>query len=564
MKSTELCIVPFTNLNSKDDYLRKILSGFRSSLLSKFAVNPKLKVYSENFDPYRDIIFKGFIVTGAFAMVKNKITVTLAILKRKKTVKVIVIEENNASFPNLEGKILTTISTYVIGQRATGFLTQKNQRLSQKSYEKLLLAQYYFKKYTPSDNDTAIALYQKVLQENPNHSFALSGMAATEFQQFRYGVHNISIALKLRDWLKRALEINPENVQAHTIQALVAMYMDKDFYAAGLSFQNALQLKRDFVDTLREYVWYLLAIGQDEKAFEAINKALTYDPVSLDLICTRADIHRYRSEYAMALKLYERAYQLDKTYSRAVEGVTAANTYLNNEKEAKRYLEIYSRRSDNQFFIHRLACELAQHFDDRKSWEQSLEKLMTYKQNHDEVDIASDLMSVYVKYEPEMALTNLQKAFENGIGLVSVLRYPVIEPLRKTDIYRRIVGQLDVAVNPEELEKSQSTLLHIKSELNESLTISKGFFVFAKAEGNYTTIHYLKDAKLTTKLLRMKINALTFQLSDPAFMRVHNSYLVNLEHPGLELIGNAHKAKLVFERYDIELPISRSVYPLLK
>ncbi|MEO0508215.1 MAG: LytTR family transcriptional regulator DNA-binding domain-containing protein [Bacteroidota bacterium] len=542
--------------------MHRILTGFRSNLLSTLARYPNLKVLSENFEPKTDKGFKGYIINTSFASVKGSIQILMAINKDSKTIGTLSFQEKESRLHRLEQKITDKITSILFGKRKTELPTY--QKLSQKGYESLLLAQYYTKKFTPADNDTAIVHFNNALKDNPNNSQALSGVAAVEFQQYRYGVHNYKKANQLRNWLEKALELDAENVQAHTIRALVAMYMDKDFFSAGISFQNALELERDYVDVLKEYAWFLLAISQDREAIKSIEKALEYDPISVDLLTTRADIYRYREDYKEALKWYEKAYNYNTSYSRSVEGMITCHTNLDDKNNAYRFLEIYSRRSANEFFVHRVGCEVATHFKDDSLFERSLKALEYYQKSHPQADLSSDLMTVYALTEPEKALPYLERAFKNGVGLVSIIRYPYLKKLWDTKSYKESLAQLQLDISLEELKGSQSRLLHIKSEGTETFTIARGLFAFSKAEGNYTEIHYIQKGKLTTQLLRLKLNALDNQLEDDFFKRIHNSYLVNMRQPELELQGNAHKATLVLKKFGVTLPVSRTVYKELK
>ncbi len=562
MSTKKIAIPPFINLNPNDNNLRRILTGFRSNLLSTLARYPNLKVLSENFEPKTDKGFKGYIVNTSFASVKGSIQILMAINSHSKTIRTLSFQEKESRLHRLEQKIAGKIISTLFGKRNADLPAY--QKLSQKGYESLLLAQYYAKKFTPADNDTAIGHFNRASKDNPNNSQALSGMAAVEFQQYRYGVHSYKKANQLRTWLEKALELDAENVQAHTIKALVAMYMDKDFLSAGISFQNALELERDYLNVLKEYVWFLLAIGQDREAIKAIDKALEYDPISVDLLTTKADIYRYREDYEEALKWYEKAYDYNTSYSRSVEGMVACYTNLGDKNNAYRFLEIYSRRSANEFFAHRVSCEVAAHFKDDSLFGRSLKALESYQKMHPQADLSSDLMTVYALTEPEKALSYLEKAFKNGVGLVSIIRYPYLKKLWDTPTYTELISQLQLDISLEELKSSQSRLLHIKSEGTETFTIARGLFAFAKAGGNYTEIHYIQNGRLTTQLLRLKLNALDNQLEGDFFKRIHNSFLVNIQQPELELQGNAHKAKLVLNKFGVNLPVSRAVYKELK
>ena len=87
----------------------------------------------------------------------------------------------------------------------------------------------------------------------------------------------------------------------------------------------------------------------------------------------------------------------------------------------------------------------------------------------------------------------------------------------------------------------------------DRLRLAASDFVFAEAEQNYVTIHFLRRGQPDRRMFRATLAEIEDQL--PAALRVHRSYLV---HPGRvrAIEGNARKRTATLEGSDRTVPIS--------
>lgn len=563
MSNKRIAITPFQNLNPADQKTQRLISGLRSNLLSVLAGQGDFKVFAESYDPYQNPQSVDFIINGSFAKVEDKMSALLTISNASDNQAVMPFSVPIAKLFQLEKKISKWIATELNG-RPNRFGDTSTDDLSQTGYENLLLARYYAKRITPAGTAKAMDYFRLVLKEYPHYSLALSGIAAAAFQQLRYGFDGVVTAATIKEWVDAALKADPENVEAYTVQALLTFYVDKDLYTAGVSFENALALARDYVSVFKEYCWLFLAVGQDQAALEAIDKALEFDPLSVELICIKAEIWRYQEQYEEAIKYYNKAFQYNNTYIRCLEGLAICHAYLGRKDTAYHYLEVFQRQTQTEHWKGWVNFAIGQSFNDRDLIETGIKRLQEYAARHPEVDLSAEMMIIHAQRNPDLAMAHLKSAYDRGIGLVSILRYPKIKNLRERPDFIQLTAGLVKNISPRELKQSRASILHIKSDLSESLTVQRSAFVYAQADGNYTKIFHLKNGLLSTTMLRLKLAHLAKQLDRKSFLRVHNSYLVNLAQPEVELKGNAHKAVLKLQRFDISIPVSRKIYPQLR
>jgi hypothetical protein len=111
-------------------------------------------------------------------------------------------------------------------------------------------------------------------------------------------------------------------------------------------------------------------------------------------------------------------------------------------------------------------------------------------------------------------------------------------------------------------EDSQITVTSPSSQDTQSFKISD--FLFAKSDGNYVEFEIKSETGTTNrKIARNTLSNVYDQLSRyDKIVRVHRSYIVNLEHVQ-SVSGNAQGYKISLHHTDILIPVSRTYIPVL-
>lgn len=73
--------------------------------------------------------------------------------------------------------------------------------------------------------------------------------------------------------------------------------------------------------------------------------------------------------------------------------------------------------------------------------------------------------------------------------------------------------------------------VHLKEENGKvMLSILPQLILLFKADANYVTVYYMQEESLQKLLLRNSLKKIEAECKHPRFLRVHRSYLVNLDH----------------------------------
>jgi hypothetical protein len=133
------------------------------------------------------------------------------------------------------------------------------------------------------------------------------------------------------------------------------------------------------------------------------------------------------------------------------------------------------------------------------------------------------------------------------VGLLILLIY---YPLRHLNSQKNIQGDNNI----------DNTQIWITSTLkSESFLLNPESFIYAKSDGNYIEIYLLTDSKTTKIIKRITIKNFALQLSNLDYiMRVHRSYMVNLNHPHIVQRG-LNGINIIFDNLQEKIPVSRSM-----
>ena len=557
---TAVAVAPFTVLGDAGERELGVLSGLRSDLLSALAARSDLKVFARSFDPSRDPAFEGVVAEVAATLAEDRVHALVVVRRPGGPPRVAATE---ARLSSAAGVLADTLAALVGDGPLLRRRASAEDALPQDAYERLLLARHHAASFSPADADAAIALYREVLDRVPGYGPALAGLAAATFQQIRYGALDAAHYESVRAWADAAAEGDPDLAEAHVVRALVALYHDRDLRAAAAAFGDALALDRDHVDVLKEYAWLLSAVGEDDRAIAALDRALEYDPLSVDLLCTRADLARMAERYAEAQRYYRQAHALDLRYARAIEGVASTASALGDRDEAYRHLDLYRRHAPSRHWRHRTTAEIAARFGDHALHAEALDALLDFAREHPEADLSADLASALAATDPDRAMGHLADAYHRGVGVVSVLRYPVFAPLRDRDDYRALVADLDLGVDVPSAALTRTRRVTI-GEGSDAVAVPLADLVYVAADGNYATVVRARGTDLRSDLVRTPLAAVERAAEGTGLVRVHHSFLANLDRPGWRLDGNARTAALRLDALDVAVPVSRSRFAALR
>jgi TolB-like protein len=238
--------------------------------------------------------------------------------------------------------------------------------------------------------------------------------------------------------VQKALEIDDRLGGAHQVLAAVRFWYEWDFVGARRAYERALQLSPSDPGVLNGYAWYLLVVGQSEKALDVSERFLRVAPFDLFWRGQRVGHFYFARQYGRALEEFDRIRELDPNF---VEGsVWYSYLALDRFEDAYRAYVAFDERCD-------AACDWSREALERGwaegGWEGSLRawlRAATEIEGHSPFFIA---LRCALVGDTDEAFTWLERGYrERDPQMIILKAHPAFDPLRSDprfdDLLRRI------------------------------------------------------------------------------------------------------------------------------
>jgi TolB-like protein/DNA-binding winged helix-turn-helix (wHTH) protein len=149
------------------------------------------------------------------------------------------------------------------------------------AYEAYLKGLYFWNRFTVEDEWKAVRSFETAIEADPSFAAAHAGLASS-YQVLAVigGVAPGEMRPKSRAALVRALELDPDSVEAHTASGWASLQFEWEFAEAEKHFQRALVLDPNHATARHGLSLYLAAMGRLEEALDELRKAREIDPLS--------------------------------------------------------------------------------------------------------------------------------------------------------------------------------------------------------------------------------------------------------------------------------------------
>jgi len=208
---------------------------------------------------------------------------------------------------NLQEEIARTITGQVTGELAGEPEAPPPEEPLSGAREACLRGDYWLRKSESEEGvNRAREFYEQAALLDPGCADAFAGLAFTYFSILCGGrelVPTDDSRQKVRLYIRKALEIHPENVRARMVLAGSLWEWDFDFAAAGREFEEILRIHPRHIETLCWYSELKLVQGEIGEMLALVRRAYSLDPFDIVTID-----HQYR--YFIATLQYRRCMEI--------------------------------------------------------------------------------------------------------------------------------------------------------------------------------------------------------------------------------------------------------------
>ncbi len=210
-------------------------------------------------------------------------------------------------------------------------------------------AQQYYYRFKPSDNFTAIDLYQKAIETDPNYSFAYAGLAnahAQAYYQYGQGEDALQQAIK---YSNRAIEIAPNQAWGYKSLGLT-YHLSGHFNAAIAAYDKAIERAPWWSSPVNNSAFVHQEAGRLVKAYQQVLTAIKMDTKDPIPYLFQGLVYRDLGMAAHALKAFNRAIELKPDYLLAQNYLAEYYLSVGDYRQALLMVEkTIARATQNQF-----------------------------------------------------------------------------------------------------------------------------------------------------------------------------------------------------------------------
>ena len=324
---TSIAVLPFQNrsADADTDYLS---DGLAESLIFRLSQLPGLKV-----SPASSVMrYKGrdtdvskiaselevdAVMTGRFIKRGDNlnITVELVDVRNNKSLWGEQYERKMSDLLMTQREIAANI-TEKLQLKLTGNENKgvvKRYTNNNEAYQLYLKGRFYFAKRTDADIRRSVELYQQAIKLDP--SFALAYVAIGEAYAVMPSYPYMSPKESMphaKAATAKALELDPELPEAHTVAGVIASVYDWDWKTAEREFKRALELDPNIALTHYRYAWvYLSPVGRHDQAIAEMKRAMELEPLALTQGANFAAVYMFARQFDKALDQAKKTYDLD-------------------------------------------------------------------------------------------------------------------------------------------------------------------------------------------------------------------------------------------------------------
>ncbi|MBS1830442.1 MAG: winged helix-turn-helix domain-containing protein [Acidobacteria bacterium] len=180
------------------------------------------------------------------------------------------------------------------------------------AYNLYLLGRFHRSKFVPASIEKAVASYRQAIEKDPSYAAPYAALADC------YQVQGYSRSLPPKEafplaasMVRKALALDPSQVYAHTVDAKIKLYFDRDWAAAEQAISRALSIDPSDSELHHTYSHLLIAMGRFTESLAESHRAIELDPLNQDVL-GHLPFHYYLSrDYDAGISAALRSLEVD-------------------------------------------------------------------------------------------------------------------------------------------------------------------------------------------------------------------------------------------------------------
>jgi tetratricopeptide (TPR) repeat protein len=313
------------------------------------------------------------------------------------------------------------------------------------AYQLWMKARYHFAKRTKEDLYKSIEIYEQAVALDPKFALAYVGIAEswTVIPSFPYASPAECIP-KAKAAAAKALELDPELPEAHTVSAMIAATYDWDWPRAEAGFKRALELDPNLSITHYRYAWtFLSPMGRHDEAISEMKIAMEKEPLYLIQGANFAAVLMYARRFDEAVEQAKKTYDLDPNFIGGRNWLCHTNNAKGNYADA---LAIAEKSLDSAMPILPAAAYAYAKTGQR---EKAVAVIARWKEREKTAYVQNYWVAiVYAAIgDKDSAFAELEKAYQNRDWFLQRINVdPFMDPLRTDPRFDELVKRIGLTL----------------------------------------------------------------------------------------------------------------------
>ncbi|HEV8590844.1 MAG TPA: hypothetical protein VGQ55_01980 [Pyrinomonadaceae bacterium] len=325
-----IAVLPFQN-RSDDPDTDYLSDGLAESLIFRLSQLPGLKVSpvssvirykGKEIDPVKIANELGVdaIMTGRLVKRGDNLNITVELVDTRDNKSLWgeqyerKMSELLATQREIAAAIVDKLQLKLAGSEAKGIT--KKYTDNNEAYQLYLKGRFHFAKRTKEDLYKSIEIFEQAVKLDPKFALGYVGIAEswTVIPSFPYA-SPAECTPKAKAAAARALELDPDLPEAHTVSAMIAATYDWDWAKAESEFKRSLELDPNLSITHYRYAWtFLSPMGRHDDAVAEMKIAMEKEPLYLTQGANFAGVLMYARRFDEAVDQAKKTYDLDPNF----------------------------------------------------------------------------------------------------------------------------------------------------------------------------------------------------------------------------------------------------------
>jgi serine/threonine protein kinase len=182
------------------------------------------------------------------------------------------------------------------------------------AYQLYLKGLHYNSKFTKDGFDKGIENLNQAIALDPNYALAYSALGDNYINQADWFLAPKIAAPKAKAAAQKALQLDPNNADAHVVLAIESQWYEWDWDGADREFKRAIELNPNNVGARGYYSWFLPIVGRDDEAVEQAKRGLQIDPLSTSMNGNLGSVFVFTHQWDKAIEQLHSSIDLDPNY----------------------------------------------------------------------------------------------------------------------------------------------------------------------------------------------------------------------------------------------------------